>query len=249
VGRAIYRGPVAAGTEWEDEAENWVRWARTPGHDAYWLYRRAFFERVVPPPGARTVEMGCGEGRVTRDLGGRGHRTVAVDLSPTLLRHAREADPGGAYVQADAALLPLADASCDIVVAYNSLMDMVEMEAAVTEAWRILVHGGRFCVCVTHPMANAGRFDATTDAGAFVVRGSYFGRQRFEATEARHGLTMTFRGWSHALEDYARALEGAGFLIELIREPVPEAPPPSSLRWCRVPLFLHLRALKPVRGV
>jgi hypothetical protein len=23
---------------WEQEAENWVRWTRTPGHDAYWYY-------------------------------------------------------------------------------------------------------------------------------------------------------------------------------------------------------------------
>ena len=26
---------------WEQEAENWVRWARTPGHDAYWHYTYA----------------------------------------------------------------------------------------------------------------------------------------------------------------------------------------------------------------
>jgi ubiquinone/menaquinone biosynthesis C-methylase UbiE len=245
-GRAIYRGPVPAYTEWEDEAENWVRWARTPGHDAYWAYGRSFFDRVVPPPGSRTVEMGCGEGRVSRDLRQRGHRTVAVDLSPTLLRHARETDPWGAYLLADASLLPLADDSCDVVVAYNSLMDIADMETAVAEAWRILVPGGRLCVCITHPMANAGRFEATTDDAAFVVRGTYFGRQRFVATDERDGLAMTFRGWSYPLEDYARAMESAGFLIELIREPVPESPTPSLRRWCRVPLFLHLRALKVV---
>ena len=33
---------------WEAEAENWIRWARTPGHDAYWRYREAFFA-LVPP--------------------------------------------------------------------------------------------------------------------------------------------------------------------------------------------------------
>jgi hypothetical protein len=29
--------------EWESEAENWVRWVRTPGHDAYWYFRDSFF--------------------------------------------------------------------------------------------------------------------------------------------------------------------------------------------------------------
>jgi 2-polyprenyl-3-methyl-5-hydroxy-6-metoxy-1,4-benzoquinol methylase len=62
---------------WEAEAANWGRWARTPGHDAYWYYRDAFFDAIVPPPGAATIEVGCGEGRVTRDLARRGHRVAA----------------------------------------------------------------------------------------------------------------------------------------------------------------------------
>jgi ubiquinone/menaquinone biosynthesis C-methylase UbiE len=230
---------------WEDEAESWVRWARTEGHDAYWFYRQSFFERMVPPPGARTVELGSGEGRVSRDLRDRGHRTVGVELSPTLVRHARDADPGGTYLLADASKLPLADASCDLVVAYNTLMDIADMDAAVAEAGRILVPGGRFCVCVTHPMSNTGHFDGPAPDATFVVSTTYFGRRRFEGTEARDGLTMTFRGWSYALEEYALAFERAGFLIEAMREPVPEAGEPHLLRWWRVPLFLHIRAVRP----
>ncbi|HXQ44669.1 MAG TPA: class I SAM-dependent methyltransferase [Acidimicrobiales bacterium] len=235
---------MGAGSEWEGEAGNWLRWARTEGHDAYWAYRRPFFETIVPAPGARTVEVGCGEGRVSRDLSARGHRTVGIDLSPTLLRHARDADPDGTYLLADGSALPLADASCDIVVAYNSLMDIADMDAAVAEASRVLVPGGRLCVCVTHPMSNTGRFDTSEADASFVVTETYFGRRRFEGVEARDGLTMTFRGWSYPLEDYARAFERAGLLIELVREPLPDATAPHLLRWRRVPLFLHLRAVR-----
>ena len=42
--------------EWEPDADNWVRWARTPGHDAYWYYRDSFFDGVIPPAGRRTLE-------------------------------------------------------------------------------------------------------------------------------------------------------------------------------------------------
>ena len=110
-------------SSWEAEAENWVRWARTPRHDPYWIYSPSFFDHIVAPPGRETLEIGCGEGRVTRDLKARGHRVVAIDSSPTLLRYAREADPDGRYELADAAALPFADGSFDQVIAYNSLMD------------------------------------------------------------------------------------------------------------------------------
>ena len=55
-------------------------------------YRDAFFA-LVPAPGAATLEVGCGEGRVARDLVARGHRVTGLDASPTLLRAAAEADP------------------------------------------------------------------------------------------------------------------------------------------------------------
>ncbi len=89
----------------EDRAPGWLAWARTPGHDAYWVYRVAFFA-LVPEPGDATLEVGCGEGRVSRDLVARGHRVTGLDASPTLLRAAAEADPAANYVQGRAEALP-----------------------------------------------------------------------------------------------------------------------------------------------
>lgn len=229
---------------WEQQAKNWVAWARTPGHDAYWYYAPAFFENIVPPPGRATLEIGCGEGRVSRDLTGRGHPVTAIDSSPTLLAHARELDSLGTYVLADAAVLPFQDASFDCVVAYNSLMDFDDMAGATVEAARVLQPGGRLCICVTHPVGDAGSFDTLEANASFVIEGSYLGRRRFKETFERNGLTMTFSGWMYALQDYADALEAAGLLIERVREPMA----PDGARWeryRRIPMFLHIRALKP----
>ncbi|HEU4399586.1 MAG TPA: class I SAM-dependent methyltransferase [Actinomycetota bacterium] len=236
-------------SSWEWQAERWLRWARTPGHDAYWHYREGFFAEIVPEPGRRTLEVGCGEGRVARDLGHRGHRMVAVDASPTLVGHAADANPDGRYLVADAAALPFRDGSFDAVVAYNSLMDVDDMPAAVAEAARVLDTGGRLCVCVTHPTADAGRFAGDEPAAPFTIPGAYLGRHRLEEdTFERDGLEITFTGWRYALEEYAGALEAAGLLVERLREPA--APPaavalrPSYRRWQRLPMFLHLRAVK-----
>lgn len=228
---------MTSGAEhWERHAEQWAAWARRPHFDGYWTESGPPFFELVPPPGRRTIEIGCGEGRVTRDLKARGHRVVGVDVAPTLVRLAAEADPGGEYLQADAADLPFRDGSFDIAIAFNSLMDVDDMPAAVLEAARVLEPQGRFCVCVTHPMRDAGRFEESGPDAPLVIRGSYFGKRRFELTVARAGLEMPFRGWTYALEDYVRAFEKAGFLIEALREPPdPERP---------IPNFILIRARK-----
>ena len=232
-----------AAMSWEDQAENWLAWARTPGHDAYWSYRDAFFP-LLPAPGRRTLEVGCGEGRVARDLTARGHRVVGLDASPALLRHAAAADAGGHYVRADASALPFRDAAFDLVVAYNSLMDVDDMPGSVREAGRVLEPGGHLGFCVTHPFMEAGRFASREADAAFVVSGSYLGPRRpFEGTEERAGLEMTFRGWCYPLEAYARAFEDAGFLVETLREPVD---PRNGVRQGRrLPWFLMGRCVKP----
>jgi SAM-dependent methyltransferase len=222
-----------------------VKWARTPGHDAYWQYRDAFFDQIVPHPGRCTLEVGCGEGRVARDLSQRGHRVVAIDRSRRLLNYARDADPEGTYLLANAVQLPVADAGCDLVVAYNSLMDVADLLRTISEAARVLESGGHFCVCMTHPLSNAGRFVSSETGAGFEIAGSYFGRRKFESVEARDGLTMAFRGWGSSLEEYVHAFEHAGLLIESLREPMPVATTGHYANWHRVPMFLTMRLVKP----
>ncbi len=156
---------------------------------------------------------------MSRDLAARGHRVVGLDASPTLLRLAREEHPEGEYVLGDAAALPFEDGTFDLVVAFNSLMDVQDMPGAVAEAARVLEPGGRICVCVTHPTADAGGFESPAPDARFVIDGDYFATRRVEVTEEKNGLAMTFRGWAYPLEAYARALEDAGLLVEAIREP------------------------------
>src|SRR4051794_40591712 len=109
---------------WEAHAAEFAAWVRRPGHDSYDRFHRDQFLDLVPPAGRLTVDVGCGEGRLARDLRARGHTVVAVDASPTLVALAREAEPAMDVRLADAAALPLADGAADLVVAFMSLHDM-----------------------------------------------------------------------------------------------------------------------------
>src|SRR5262245_13024757 len=66
---------------WEHNAEAWIRWAREPGHDSYWRFHRDRFLELVPAPGRLTLDIGCGEGRLSRDLAALGHEVVGIDSS------------------------------------------------------------------------------------------------------------------------------------------------------------------------
>jgi SAM-dependent methyltransferase len=224
---------------WETNAADWIRWARAPGHDSYWRFHREAFLQLVPAPGRLTLDVGCGEGRLARDLKALGHRVFALDSSPTLVRAAAEADPKLEVVVAEATSFPLADGAADLAVAFMSLMDMDDMGAAIREVARVVEPGGRFVLAVVHPVNGAGAFaDPTDPESAFVITESYFETRRYRDRIERDGLPMTFESLHRTFADYANALTDAGFAIEAVREVTDDADP----RWRRIPLFLHLRA-------
>jgi SAM-dependent methyltransferase len=222
---------------WETQAENWTRWAREPNLDSYWVFHRELFLALLPPPGQLTLDVGCGEGRVTRDLRDLGHHVVGVDAAPSMVAAARDADPGGDYLFADAAELPFDDESADLVVAFMSLMDMEDMPAAVREIGRVLTQGGRLLAAVAHPVNTAGRFE---EDGRFRID-SYLERRKVKDEIERDGLVMVLHGRHLIFEDHSRALEAAGLVYERFRELYDDEHP----GWRRVPLFLDFLAVKP----
>jgi SAM-dependent methyltransferase len=227
---------------WSRTADEWIAWARTPNHDAFWAYRDAFVDFVGVGDGA-ALDVGCGEGRISRELKKCGYRVTAVDQVEALLNAAREAESADDYAVAAAADLPFQDASFDLVVAYNMLMDVDDVPAAVRQMRRVLRPDGRLVISIVHPFADHGRFLTDAADSPLVVKGTYFGRQRFEDTVERDGLRMRFAGWMQPLESYAAALEAAGLAITSIREPAAGRGGPDNMqRWKRWPMFLWLMA-------
>ncbi|HWE66423.1 MAG TPA: class I SAM-dependent methyltransferase [Acidimicrobiales bacterium] len=230
---------------WEANAPDWIAWSRAPGHDSYWRFHRDAFLPLVPPPGRLTLDIGCGEGRVGRDLVRLGHRVIGLDGSPAMATAASShPEAGGPVVIGDAGHLPLPSGVADCAVAFMCLQDVDEMEAAIVEAARVLAPGSPLVLAITHPLNTAGQFSPGPDEGAraFVIDGSWFERKALADTCERDGFTMTFHTEHRPLQTYTDALADAGFVIERLRE---VGDPDPAEKWHRIPLFLHLRAIRP----
>ena len=52
---------------WERNALAWAQWARAPMHDSYWRFHRDQFLALLPPPRRLALDLGCGEGRLSRE--------------------------------------------------------------------------------------------------------------------------------------------------------------------------------------
>jgi SAM-dependent methyltransferase len=230
---------------WRGESDNWLRFARIPGHDRYYfLFNLPRFLELLPPPGKLTIDVGCGEGRLGRELAQRGHRVLGLDSSEPAVR-ALNASPGGALgVVGDSGQLPLRAGVADLVIAFMSLHDMDDHAGAIREIARILPPGGRFCFALLHPFILAGDFTDTKES--FVIDEPYWSARRHEYHSDRDGVELTFWQMHRPLSLYTGALEDAGLAIEALREPRPDDAVAAELGSTHLmPVFLHVRAVKP----
>ena len=233
---------------WDSEAGNWALFARTPGQDhVYDEINLPAFLALLPPPGRRTLDLGCGEGRLARVLRPLGYQVAGIDASETLVRLAAgHALPEPAVV-ADVTGLPFAAGAFDLVVAFMVLHDVDRLPAAVAEIARVLEPGGTLCIAIPHPVNSAGNFPDRTPDAPFVIPGSYLEPRPSDFTVDRDGLRLTFHSEHRPLEAYSRALEDSGMRIEAIREVGSReelaARDPAARRWQRIPLSLLIRAV------
>lgn len=117
---------------------------------------------TIAPAGKRVIDVGCGDGGLARHLARHGATVLGVECSPRQLAKARaaEAVDGVTIVEGVGQALPAPDSSADLVVFFNSLHHVPReyMRAALAEAARVLVPGGR--IYVSEPVAEGDFFEA-----------------------------------------------------------------------------------------
>ena len=101
---------------------------------------------VLPAPPARVADLGCGTGTLSLLLADEGHRVDGVDVSPEMVRLAREkagARRDVAFAVGDAGRVTLTPGSYDVVLCRHVLWAMPDPADALRRWVDLLAPGGR----------------------------------------------------------------------------------------------------------
>lgn len=205
------------------------------------------FARATPVTPTFALDVGCGEGRFTRMLAGAGFPVVGLDATAALIAHAASRDPAGTYVHGAGERLPFVDGSFDLVVSYLALIDMPDLELAVTELARVLRPGGTLLV------ANLTSFNTAAVGGGWVTdragRRLHFALDNYLKPRADWVAWRGIRVVNHhrPLRDYMQAFLRNGLVLTHFDEPEPRADAPErrAASYRRVPWFLVMEWMKP----
>lgn len=200
------------------------RWRRTePILLSDFTARPFLVEWCEPVRGARVLDLGCGEGYVSRKLVERGAASVhGIDVSTEMIERARAQEEGSGrpvridFQSGDAAdLAHLEGDSFDLVTAvflFNYL-DRDATTRTMTEVARVLRPGGTFVFAVPHPSLAFLRpeerpfYFSRGDHGYFSGRDVQFEGEIWR----RDGESVRVRCVHKTFDDYFRALRAAGF--------------------------------------
>lgn len=120
------------------------------GQDKAW--RRATRAALKLRAEEQVLDLGCGTGVSTEELGLSGAFVVGVDISLGMLAVGRRARPEVHFVAADALALPFADGTFDAVTTSFTLRNVANAPAALRELARVTKSGGRMVICeFSHP--------------------------------------------------------------------------------------------------
>jgi 2-polyprenyl-3-methyl-5-hydroxy-6-metoxy-1,4-benzoquinol methylase len=141
---------------WNDNAEAWHSRMGERGNDFHSELILPAFDRLLSvQPGAAILDIGCGNGVVSRYLANKGARVTAIDASTDLIDYARTYRGDIDYKVLDAtdeeALLGLGERRFAAAVSSNVLMDMPRLGPLMRALSRLLLPDSPFVFSQTHP--------------------------------------------------------------------------------------------------
>lgn len=231
---------------YDDLAEIYPEIARFPIREhATWPATRSLLGDVA---GERLLDAGCGSGEHSAELAAEGADVVGIDASAEMLQQARrrhnarsDGTLGGAsgslrFLRADLGeALPFEDGEFDVVCCQLVVSHLPELAPTFAEFERVLADGGRLVVATHHPLhdfwigeremyprvevGSTMELDPTVTADPSPP--VYHEDGLIHVQWSEDGLTGSYH--RRSLETLLTALLEAGFEVDGIEEPVPDA--------------------------
>ena len=195
----------------------------------------------------RVLDIGCGDGQISRLIAGAGAEVVGVDPTWNQISVAHSRADGPRYLSAAADRLPFVEASFDSIVACLVFEHIDAVDAAIAEVARVLEPGGLFCFFLNHPLLQ------TPDSGwiddHIIDPPEQYWRIGPYLTEAETieqvELGVYIRFIHRPLSRYINTLADHGLMLERMIEPAPPAGflalAPEYTDAATIPRLLYLR--------
>ncbi len=246
---------------WDDVAEWWVSRYNSKGDlNREWLVDPVLLRFLGKVRGLRVLDAGCGGGYLCRILARRGATVDGVDLSSKLIETAKKMEkrePSGAtFHQGNLANMRVFRSDTfDKVVSNIVLQDVLKLDKAVKEIYRVTKPGGSFVFSITHPAFERPpskwfrepEDTERTEESRYLMTYDYLGR--VATCWGQPGFPMVV-GFHRPLRDFFKALSKAGFLVSRLEEPSPSKKAlEKHYRYFSdgktIPLFMVVEAVKP----
>jgi trans-aconitate methyltransferase len=130
------------GADTNPSAGRWNARLYEDRHSFVWKQAADLLELLAPQGGEHILDLGCGTGHLTAQIGAAGASVVGIDSSPEMVEQARKSYPGVAFELQDARTLPYAG-RFDAVFSNAALHWIREAEAVADGVARALKAGGR----------------------------------------------------------------------------------------------------------
>lgn len=176
--------------------------------------------------GKKVLDAGCGGGFYSLWLSEKGAKVLGIDGSEEMIKIAKEKASrkmlDTKFLIGDVTDLRIEDGVFDLVLSTLVLMDLKELDKAVSELVRVTRNGGDIVISVQHPILTAGDWERESGQKLFRKLDDYFMERELEAVwKNERKERVPFKYYHRSLQAYTQPFLERGCVLTYLLEPHP----------------------------